>query len=126
MADFDYSVPAELFLTTGGWRNAPMKHRRFASAALAIQYAMEGSKIAPLGGTVMEIDEERFDLKEISRLYAAPGYPLYYLNVMASDSGPRKLAFTDDEPHHWIRATWEGMALDPRLPMTSAAGVVMR
>jgi 5-deoxy-glucuronate isomerase len=55
---------------------------------------------------------------------AAPGYPLYYLNVMASDTGPRKLAFVDDEPHHWIRATWKGMALDARLPMTSAAGVV--
>jgi 5-deoxy-glucuronate isomerase len=55
---------------------------------------------------------------------APPGYPLYYLNVMASDSGPRKLAFTDDPPQHWIRATWDGMALDPRLPMTSAAGVV--
>jgi hypothetical protein len=53
---------------------------------------------------------------------AAPGYPLYYLNVMASDAGPRKLAFTDDPPQHWIRATWDGMALDPRLPMTSAAG----
>jgi len=57
---------------------------------------------------------------------AAPGYPLYYLNVMASDTGPRKLAFTDDAPHHWIRSTWDGMALDPRLPMTSAAGVVER
>ena len=55
---------------------------------------------------------------------AAPGYPLYYLNVMASDAGPRKLAFTDDPPQHWIRATWDDMALDPRLPMTSAAGTV--
>jgi 5-deoxy-glucuronate isomerase len=55
---------------------------------------------------------------------AAPGYPLYYLNVMASDAGPRKLAFVDDEPHHWVRATWDDMPLDPRLPMTSAAGVV--
>ena len=55
---------------------------------------------------------------------APPGYPLYYLNVMASDSGPRKLAFTDDPPQHWIRATWDGMALDPRLPMTSPAGAV--
>jgi 5-deoxy-glucuronate isomerase len=55
---------------------------------------------------------------------AAPGYPLYYLNVMASDSGPRKLAFVDDAPHHWVRATWDDMPLDPRLPMTSAAGVV--
>jgi 5-deoxy-glucuronate isomerase len=55
---------------------------------------------------------------------AAPGYPLYYLNVMASDSGPRKLAFVDDAPHHWVRATWDDMPLDPRLPMTSAAGLV--
>ena len=55
---------------------------------------------------------------------AAPGYPLYYLNVMASDTGPRKLAFTDDPSQHWIRAAWEGMAPDPRLPMTSAAGIV--
>ena len=55
---------------------------------------------------------------------APPGYPLYYLNVMASDSGPRKLAFTDDPSQHWIRATWDDMALDPRLPMTSAAGTL--
>jgi 5-deoxy-glucuronate isomerase len=55
---------------------------------------------------------------------AAPGYPLYYLNVMASDTGPRKLAFVDDPPQHWVRATWDGMAPDPRLPMTSASGVV--
>jgi 5-deoxy-glucuronate isomerase len=54
---------------------------------------------------------------------APPGYPLYYLNVMASDAGPRKLAFTDDPSQHWIRATWDGMELDSRLPMTSAAGV---
>jgi 5-deoxy-glucuronate isomerase len=55
---------------------------------------------------------------------AAPGYPLYYLNVMASDAGPRKLAFVDDAPHHWVRASWDDMPLDPRLPMTSAAGLV--
>jgi 5-deoxy-glucuronate isomerase len=57
---------------------------------------------------------------------AAPGYPLYYLNVMASDSGPRALVFSDDPSQHWIRATWEDMPLDPRLPMTSAAGIVER
>jgi 5-deoxy-glucuronate isomerase len=55
---------------------------------------------------------------------AAPGYPLYYLNVMASDAGPRKLVFVDDAPYHWIRATWESMDLDARLPMTSATGLV--
>ena len=48
---------------------------------------------------------------------AAPGYDLYYLNVMA---GPeRAWRFTDDPQHAWIRGTWEGQALDPRLPLTS-------
>jgi 5-deoxy-glucuronate isomerase len=45
---------------------------------------------------------------------AAPGYDLYYLNVMA---GPeRAWRFTDDPAHAWIRDTWEGVQLDPRLP----------
>ena len=48
---------------------------------------------------------------------AAPGYDLYYLNVMA---GPeRAWRFTDDPQHAWIRGTWEGQELDPRLPLTS-------
>jgi 5-deoxy-glucuronate isomerase len=48
---------------------------------------------------------------------AAPGYHLYYLNVMA---GPeRAWRFTDDPEHAWIRGSWDGQALDPRLPLTS-------
>jgi 5-deoxy-glucuronate isomerase len=53
---------------------------------------------------------------------AAPGYPLYYLNVMASNAGPRRLEVVDDPAHHWIRATWDGMPTDPRCPLTTAAG----
>ena len=37
---------------------------------------------------------------------AAPGYDLYYLNVMAGP-GRARLAFTDDPEHAWIRGTWE-------------------
>jgi 5-deoxy-glucuronate isomerase len=45
---------------------------------------------------------------------AAPGYHLYYLNVMA---GPeRKWLFTDDPAHTWIRDTWADQELDRRLP----------
>jgi 5-deoxy-glucuronate isomerase len=51
---------------------------------------------------------------------AAPGYDLYYLNVMAGP-GERAWRFTDDPDHAWIRATWEGQELDPRLPMAAAA-----
>lgn len=47
---------------------------------------------------------------------ALPGYDLYYLNVLAGPAEERSLAFLDDEPHAWIRASWEGVAPDPRLP----------
>jgi 5-deoxy-glucuronate isomerase len=47
---------------------------------------------------------------------AAPGYDLYYLNVMAGP-GERAWRFTDDPAHAWIRDTWPGQEIDPRLPM---------
>jgi 5-deoxy-glucuronate isomerase len=51
---------------------------------------------------------------------AAPGYDMYYLNVMA---GPeRAWRFCDDPAHAWVRASWDGQAVDPRLPMTRAGG----
>ena len=55
---------------------------------------------------------------------AAPGYPMYYLNVMASARDERRLAIVDDPPHAWIRDSWSSQALDPRCPMTSADGLV--
>jgi 5-deoxy-glucuronate isomerase len=48
---------------------------------------------------------------------AAPGYDLYYLNVMAGP-GERAWRFTDDPAHAWIRDTWAEQELDPRVPMT--------
>ena len=53
---------------------------------------------------------------------AAPGYPMYYLNVMAGPGADRALAFCDDPAHGWVRDTWAGMPTDPRCPVTSAAG----
>jgi 5-deoxy-glucuronate isomerase len=51
---------------------------------------------------------------------APPGYPLYYLNVMAGPNAERTMAIVDDPPYAWIRGTWDGMPTDPRCPMTSA------
>jgi 5-deoxy-glucuronate isomerase len=50
---------------------------------------------------------------------AAPGYDLYYLNVMAGP-GERVWRFSDDPAHAWIRDSWNGVAVDSRLPLTSA------
>lgn len=53
---------------------------------------------------------------------AAPGYPMYYLNVLAGPGGARSMAFCDDPTHHWVRESWEGMAIDPRCPVTTKEG----
>jgi 5-deoxy-glucuronate isomerase len=55
---------------------------------------------------------------------AAPGYPMYYLNVLAGPGDTRSTAFCDDPEHAWIRDTWSSMPTDPRCPVTSAAGRV--
>jgi 5-deoxy-glucuronate isomerase len=52
---------------------------------------------------------------------AAPGYDLYYLNVLAGPAEQRTMAFCDDPAHAWIRQSWDGQQLDPRLPMSGSA-----
>ncbi len=51
---------------------------------------------------------------------AAPGHDLYFLNVLAGPGVERSLAFTDDPAHAHVRAGWEAMAPDPRVPLTRA------
>src|SRR5689334_12185339 len=47
---------------------------------------------------------------------AAPGYDLYYLNVMAGPAAERAWLISDDPAHAWVRSTWADQAIDPRLP----------
>lgn len=49
---------------------------------------------------------------------AAPGYDLYYLNVMAGPAEDSTWLMTDDPAHAWVRGQWEDQQVDPRLPMT--------
>jgi len=53
---------------------------------------------------------------------AAPGYDMYYLNVMAGPGAERVWQITDDPAHAWVRETWASLAVDPRLPMGSHDG----
>jgi len=53
---------------------------------------------------------------------AAPGYDLYFFNVMAGSDPVREWNVTDDPHHGWIRNTWENQAQDPRLPYGSESG----
>jgi 5-deoxy-glucuronate isomerase len=47
---------------------------------------------------------------------AAPGYDLYYLNVMAGPAAERAWLISDDPAHAWVRSTWAEQPIDPRLP----------
>jgi 5-deoxy-glucuronate isomerase len=50
---------------------------------------------------------------------AAPGYHMYYLNVMAGPGEERAWKIVDDPEHAWLRGTWEHQDVDPRLPLHS-------
>jgi 5-deoxy-glucuronate isomerase len=53
---------------------------------------------------------------------AAPGYDLYYLNVMAGPDPQREWLISDDPAHSWVRQTWLDQAVDPRLPYLGSTG----
>jgi 5-deoxy-glucuronate isomerase len=48
---------------------------------------------------------------------AAPGYHMYYLNVMAGPGEERAWKIVDDPEHAWLRGTWTDQHVDPRLPL---------
>jgi 5-deoxy-glucuronate isomerase len=51
---------------------------------------------------------------------AAPGYHMYYLNVMAGPGAERAWLACDDPAHGWVRGTWAGRQPDPRLTTPGA------
>ena len=78
MSDFDYDIPAELYTSTGqGARsNKPVTYRRFATSAEAIRFAIEELPQLLQCGTAMEVEDERFEFREIRDLYGNERYPL--------------------------------------------------
>ncbi len=83
--------------------------------------AVDGASGEPFGtfaaysspGHEIEIDERvrTGDVALVPHGYhgpaaAAPGYDLYYLNVMAGPDPDRVWLITDDPAHTWVRSTW--------------------
>ena len=46
---------------------------------------------------------------------AAPGFDMYYLNVMAGPGSERAWKISDHPDQAWVRGTWESQPLDSRL-----------
>lgn len=84
-------------------------------------FGMFSTYSSPLGP--IEIDARVFtgDVALVPHGYhgpavAAPGYDMYYLNVMAGPDPERSWLISDDPAHGWVRDTWEGQEFDARLP----------
>ena len=75
MSSFDYRAPAELFLAKP-IKGSRTKYRRFATAAEAIRYAVEGLRTPGAFGAWLQVGDERFNSVEIQRLYEDGEYPL--------------------------------------------------
>ncbi|KGD86202.1 hypothetical protein [Rhizobium sp. YS-1r] len=76
MAAFDYNAGAGLYPCKTINRRSRLRYKRFDSAAEALRFAIEDMPASLLRGSVLEIDESRFDGMQMRKLYEAEAYPL--------------------------------------------------
>ena len=138
----DKLVAVEVLPPDGNWSSyPPHKHdqRRDGEAVLEEIYYFEigGHRRSPGfgfhgvytadGEIDLTVTVRDRDVVLIPRGYhgpsvAAPGYPMYYLNVLAGPAEERSMAFSDDPAHAWVRSSWAGQPMDGRLPLCTAEG----
>jgi hypothetical protein len=85
------SGPAELYTLTH-WRK--MNYRRFDTAESAVRFTIERLPVRNLTATIMEVNEERFDHKDIRKLYEALGMPI----APAAEEAPEAVPTPDHRP----------------------------
>lgn len=74
---FDYEAVAELFPARSRNANRQLAgYRRFDRAADALRFAIEELPPQSLQGACLEVDELRFDSREMRRLYDSAAFPL--------------------------------------------------
>ncbi|GLW07395.1 5-deoxy-glucuronate isomerase [Microtetraspora sp. NBRC 13810] len=131
--DCDKLVAVEVLTPGGNWSSYPPHKHDTASAGEAVLeeiYYFEGGpgyqRVYGSPGRPIDVLAEVScgDVVLVPHGYhgpsmAAPGYDLYYLNVLAGPADVRSMAFCDDPRHAWVRSSWEGLPADPRVPMTS-------
>jgi 5-deoxy-glucuronate isomerase len=137
----DKLIAVEVLTPGGNWSSwPPHKHDEFRDGEVALEeiYYFEVAGDRGLGyqrvyssGPDRQIDVlaevQSGDVVLVPHGYhgpsmAAPGYDLYYLNVMAGPGDERVWRFCDDPAHAWVRGSWAGQPVDPRLPLTGPGG----
>lgn len=124
--DCDKLVSVEVLTPGGNWSSyPPHKHDTLSEheAVLEEIYYFEGGPgyQRVYGGHEVLAEVSAGDAVLVPRGYhgpsmAAPGYDLYYLNVLAGPAEKRSMAFCDDPRHAWIRGTWDAQRVDDRVP----------
>lgn len=72
-----YGTEAELFHGRSRMtRRRPVGYKRFPRADAAIRFAIEDLPPELLVSSILEVNEKRYDSREIRRLYASADYPL--------------------------------------------------
>ena len=138
--DADQIIACEVITPAGGWSSYPPhkhdEHREGVEAELEEIYYFEiadgpdgtpGFGYHRVYGTperpIEVLEEVRSgDVVLVPHGYhgpsiAAPGYHMYYLNVMAGPGDERAWLICDDPAHTWLRGSWEHQDVDPRLPL---------
>lgn len=136
--EVDHLLVCEVVTPGGNWSSyPPHKHDRHAADEreleeiyyFAVQPGPRGPGIAyhrvyGTRGREIDILEEVHDGDIVlvphgfhGPSMAAPGYDLYYLNVMAGPALDREWLAVDDPTHHWVRESWTHQEIDPRLPV---------
>lgn len=138
--DADKFIVCEVITPAGNWSSyPPHKHDEITETENSLEEiyyfetaATEPEKKSPIGyARVYSTDPERpiditAEVGSGDALFiphgwhgpaaAAPGYHMYYLNVMAGP-GSRDWMVTNDPCHSWIPETMTDQAIDPRLPL---------
>ncbi len=145
--DADRFIVVEVIVPAGNWSGVPAhKHDTYipgvesnleeiyyfeTAVTRGVDVPVASDPVGYLRGYAS--DEREYDLLEEVRsgdvglvpygwhgpAMAAPGYDLYFFNVMAGPDPDRSWNITDDPNHAWIRETWHSQDADPRLPYTA-------
>ncbi|NTJ63131.1 hypothetical protein G6M50_07995 [Agrobacterium rhizogenes] len=76
MIRFDYTDGAGLYAGKAIRGHSGLRYRRFETAAEALRFAVEDMPGAQQRGSLLEVNEARFDHNQIRALHDAPDYPL--------------------------------------------------
>lgn len=76
MTTVDYAATADFYAGRTSRKSQGLNYRRFASVAEAVQFVAEEMTPAALKGSLLEVDEQRFEGADILALFTDRSYPL--------------------------------------------------